>query len=195
MNQTMVAYAHWSRAALDQRGHDFHDYVHSIAEARYVIRRVLRIVDEQAKGNGLDPLQHQALLQVYGSDVDEGLAVNQLATRLDIATPHASRLASQLEALGLVRRESSVRDRRVTSVRATAEGVRRLQMVDDAVHQNVAAFHGQLDDTQRYSALSIFAFYVGMDPTLSIADTIRTSEPRGRSGAATRDPEPVVTSD
>ena len=46
-----------------ERRNDFQRYFHGIAKARYVIRKVIRIVDEQAKKAGLDPLEHQALIQ------------------------------------------------------------------------------------------------------------------------------------
>ena len=65
---------------------DKHAYFESVAEARYVLRKVFRIVEEQAKSADLDPLAHQALIQIYGSPRME-LRVNELADRLDIAPP------------------------------------------------------------------------------------------------------------
>lgn len=180
MTETMRAYTDWADIREDERLNDFHSYVHNIAEARYVIRRVLRIVDEQARTHGLDPLLHQALLQVYGTAAGEHLTVSGLAARLDVASAFASRLVRQLEAMGLVRRDPATRDRRVTTVTATDSGVSRLQEIDNSVHHHVAYFQHQLDDGQRLSALSIFAFYVGLDPKSQIATAIRGSGGRNR---------------
>ena len=55
-----------------------HDYFVDVAEARYVLRRVFRIAEEQAKAAGLEPLTHQALIQIYGSP-ERRLRVNGLA--------------------------------------------------------------------------------------------------------------------
>ena len=48
-------------------GEGLKGYFHGVAEARYVIRRIFRIVDEQAKSAGLEPLEHQALIQLFGA--------------------------------------------------------------------------------------------------------------------------------
>ena len=72
-------------------GADRHDYFAEVAEARYVLRRVFRIAEEQARDAGLDPLAHQALIQIYGSP-DRRLRVAQLADRLDITPAFASSL-------------------------------------------------------------------------------------------------------
>lgn len=134
----------------------------AIAEARYVTRRIARIVDEQAKREGLEPLAHQALLQVYGAR-DGAIQVNDLAERLDIVPAFASRLVRELEEKGLVERERSDRDRRVTLVRATGRAGDILASVDEQVHLHVGFFQRQLSDSERLAALRIFAFYVGVD--------------------------------
>ena len=74
-----------------------HDYFAEVAEARYVLRRVFRISEEQARAAGLDPLAHQALIQIYGSP-ERRLRVNQLAERLDITPAFASSLLKSLVA-------------------------------------------------------------------------------------------------
>ena len=55
------------------------------------------------------------------------LTVGQLATAEQVRSPTASKLVSELEALGLVTRETSTADRRVSEVRATARGRWMLQ--------------------------------------------------------------------
>lgn len=173
-NGTMDAYTEWADIRDEVRQTDFQAYIRKIAEARYVIRRVLRIVNDQALLHGLDPLVHQALLQIYGS-VEGHVAVNELAKRLDVAPAFASRLARQLEALGLVKRASSENDKRVTIISATPAGVEILAEIDQSVHYHVAYFHRQFNEEEKLAALSIFAFYVGLDPQSKAARAIRKS--------------------
>src|SRR4051812_30693892 len=119
----------------DQRVHayDFDLYMGHVARARYVIRKVQRIIDECAKRHGLEPLEHQALIQIHGA-AERRLPVGQLAERLDIVPTFTSRLVQQLEAAGLVTRARSETDRRGTVVSATEEGIRRLFAIVEDVH-------------------------------------------------------------
>jgi DNA-binding MarR family transcriptional regulator len=134
-------------------------YFHGVAEARHVIRKVFRIVDEQAKSSGLDPLEHQALIQIFGSPAP--LRVIDVAERLDIAPAFASRLVKRLEGMGLVTRSPSVEDRRSTYVTATEQTRELLASIDERVSLHVGYFQQQLTETERAAALGIFAFYVG----------------------------------
>jgi len=163
----MKAFAAWVKHNEGARVTDFSSYVTSIAHARHVIRKVLRIVDERAKGAGLEPLQHQALLQIYGSDNGD-LNVNRIAERLDIAPAFASRLTKELEQRQLVERSQSKTDRRVVTVSATPAGAEILREIDNDVHKHVAYFQNQLSDHERVTALMIFAFYVGLDGAISL---------------------------
>lgn len=137
-------------------------YFHGISRARYVIRKVFRIVDELAKSAGLEPLEHQALIQIFGADAP--LRVNEVAQRLDIPAAFASRLVKSLDERGLVCREPSDLDRRTTLVTATEDGQRLLVDIDTQVQRRVAAFQDQLSDLDRATALGIFAFYLGAAP-------------------------------
>jgi DNA-binding MarR family transcriptional regulator len=137
----------------------FQAYFHGVAEARYVVRKVFRIVDEQAKQAGLEPLEHQALIQIFGSP--SPLRVIDVADRLDIAPAFASRLAKRLEEKRLVTRSPSEHDRRSTYVVATDEARDVLAAIDDRVGLHVTYFQNQLSETERAAALGIFAFYVG----------------------------------
>lgn len=141
---------------------EFHRYVSGIAEARYAIRKVFRIVDEQARSVGLDPLEHQALVQVYGSP-EQMRQVNSVASRLDIAPAFASRMLKQLEAKGYVERRSSAADRRVTEVHMTEAGRDVLRLIDSEVRVHVEYFQTQLSQTSKTTALHIMAFYIGID--------------------------------
>lgn len=178
MTELMRAFSRWIESedpdSDAKRQANFPGYVHGISQARYVVRKVFRIVDDQAKKAGLDPLQHLALIHIYGMS-DTAIPVNQVAERLDIAPAFASRLVKELEAKGLIRRQQSEQDRRMTYVSATDAGVRLLRDVDRGVRTHVNYFQSQLDDDGRLAALAIFAFYVGLDAQPKLARAIKDS--------------------
>jgi len=174
----MDEYGGWGTAP--DRELDFHGYVNSIAHARYVMRRVLRILDEQAREHGLEPLQHQALLQVYGSP--EPAPVHRIAERLGIAAAFASRLLRQLEKLGYVERRSVASDRRVVHVVATPAGIECLRVIDSGVHAHVRYFQSQLTNDGKLGALGIFAFYLGLDGSSQLAAVLRGAVAADREG-------------
>lgn len=140
--------------------YEFHHYMQVVAQARYVIRKVQRIIDECVRSNGLEPLEHQALIQIYGA-AEQQLPIGRLAERLDIVSALASRLVQQLESAGLVRRTPSLRDRRATYVGTTPKGVERLYAIVEDVHHEVGYFRSKLTPAERRAAHEILAFYVG----------------------------------
>jgi DNA-binding MarR family transcriptional regulator len=139
---------------------DKHTYFAGVAEARYVLRKVFRIVEEQAKKFGIDPLAHQALIQVYGS-AEMQLQVNQIANRLDITPAFASSLVRILVDKGLVERRRDDRDQRVTYVAITEKGREVMDSIDENVKFHVDYFVGQITPQEREGALSVLMFYVG----------------------------------
>jgi len=136
-------------------------YFKAVAHARYVIRRVLRIVDEQAKKESLEPLEHQALIQVCGPQ-NGPVMITELANRLDIVPAFASRLVRDLEEKDLVSRRRSEYDKRVTLVAITTQGTEVLSRINERVRLHVDVFKDELSDEERSDAFSVFAFYVGM---------------------------------
>lgn len=143
------------------RTEDTHAYFGNVAEARYVLRRAFRIAEEQARARGLDPLAHQALIQIYGS-ADRQLRVSQIAERLDISPAFASTLISGLEADGHVTRARDADDQRVAWVSVTAPAIELLVAIDAAVEFHVSYFAAQIPEAQRARALSTLKFYVGL---------------------------------
>lgn len=97
---------------------DVADRLHSTAI--HLLRRVRR----EDEATGLTGARLSALsVVVFGGP----LTVGQLAAAEEVRSPTASKLVTELEALGLVTRESSLTDGRVTDVRATARGRWMLQ--------------------------------------------------------------------
>ncbi len=135
-------------------------YFHGVADARFVIRRVFRIVDERAKSRGLDPLEHQALIQIYGAR-DADVRVGTVAERLDISPAFASKIVKALVTKKLVSLAGSALDQRVTNVAATPAGTTMLTEIDADVRVHVGFFTRGLTAEQKDAALSIFSFYVG----------------------------------
>jgi DNA-binding MarR family transcriptional regulator len=136
-----------------------HDYFCSVADARFVMRKVVRIVDEIAKQRRLDPLEHQTLIQVFGAKGE--VLVRTVAERLDVSPAFASKLVKALVAKGLVSSHASPTDLRVSLLRATAAGERLLEEIDAEVRRQVNVFTRALTPENRTAALAIFAFYVG----------------------------------
>lgn len=180
MTDMMRAYNEWVSTG-PGRHERFRDYINAVAEARHIIRKMLRIVEEQAKQQGLDPLEHQALLQIYAAD-NHAVPVSRVAERLDIAPAFASRLIRGLEEKGLVTREQSTQDRRVTFVTATDAGVEILRRVDASVHHHAQYFRSQLSDDARESALATFVFYLGYADDSPVATAIRKVLSTARHG-------------
>jgi DNA-binding MarR family transcriptional regulator len=135
-------------------------YFHGVADARFVMRRVTRIVDDRAKQRDLDPLEHQALIQIYGLRAGD-VRVGTVAERLDIPPAFASKLVKALAGKGLVDVMPSPHDQRVNNVAATPAGAALLAEIDADVRVHVGFFSRGLTRDQKAAALSIFAFYVG----------------------------------
>lgn len=183
----MEGFLRWVGGEVDRRNETsqpaFQEYFAGIAEARYVIRRTLRIVDEEAKRADLDALEHQLLIQVFGSA--RALHVHELAERLDIVPAFASRLIKNLEEKGLVRRAPSPSDGRATIVTTTEEGRALLSKVDGQIHRHVTFAQGQFNDSERMAALGIFAFYLGIAPRLGDLERVLQAPRLGASEPTT----------
>jgi DNA-binding MarR family transcriptional regulator len=145
----------------DATVHDVVPSFEGIAEAHSIIRRLMRIVDEQAKVTGLDPLEHKILIQLVGAP--EPLSVKDVAKRLDIPAPLASRMIKGLERRELVTRSPRAGDRRSTNLHATPAAVDRLVAVHLSVDRHVDLFQSQLTDDQRRAAVEVFGLFLGIN--------------------------------
>lgn len=140
---------------------DRHSYFEGVAQARYVLRKIFRLVEDQAKKQGLDPLAHQLLIQVYGS-AETSLRVKEIAERLDISPAFASSLVKDLVEKKYLARARSTEDQRAALLSITKEGRRLLHEIDEEVQLHTDYFNLQLAPQQREAALSILLFYVGI---------------------------------
>jgi DNA-binding MarR family transcriptional regulator len=144
-----------ARATGDRR-----PYFYGVAEARYLLRKVFRLIEEEAKRAGIDPLAHQALIQIYGSET-ECLRVKDIAERLDITPAFASSLIKLLEKKGWVARSTDKNDSRVAWIKVTASGRSLLYHIDEQVQIHVDYFVRDLTSPQTEAALSALMFYIG----------------------------------
>lgn len=150
---------------LARGGADKHEYFMAVAQMRYILRKVFRMIEEKAKDVGLDPLAHQALLQIYGSPRQK-LRVRELAERLDIAPAFASNLVKALVKGKLVKRASYPNDLRVTVVQLTGTGRNLCHQVDTDIRPHLDEFTTTLSREEQEIALSTLMFYI--EPSASV---------------------------
>ena len=100
-----------------------------VAEFRAALRVFLRKAEQNARKSGLTPQRYLLLLMIKGAPSGrETSTVTELAERLQLAQSTVTELVSRAEEIGLVAREQSDADGRVTNLRLTPEGERRLML-------------------------------------------------------------------
>jgi DNA-binding MarR family transcriptional regulator len=107
------------------------DYEHLLA-FRTGLRRFLHWSQAQAREVGLTPAQHQLLLAVKGHPGAEGPTVGDLAGYLLLRHHSTVELVNRAEAAGLVERWGDDNDGRLTRVRLTPDGEKRLNRLAPA---------------------------------------------------------------
>jgi DNA-binding MarR family transcriptional regulator len=106
------------------------EWVMHIAAFRASLRSFLRETEHAARAWGLTPQRYALLLAVKGApDGSQRLRFTDIAERLQLSRNATSDLVARAEDAGLVEREPSTEDARVTYVRATPDGERRLHGV------------------------------------------------------------------
>jgi DNA-binding MarR family transcriptional regulator len=98
-----------------------------VAEFRAALRKFLRRSELVADSCGLTPQRYLLLLLIKGAPDRSGRAtVTDLAGRLQLAQSTVTELVARSVDAGLIAREPSTSDARVTYLRLTPEGERRL---------------------------------------------------------------------
>jgi DNA-binding MarR family transcriptional regulator len=133
----------------------------AVADARYLMRRAFRMIDNEARRIGLEPLAFQALVQLMGAPT-RTRTVGELATRLDVPAGLVSRLLRDLERLGYIGRLPSPEDGRVKLVRATATAEDLVFTVYARVRNKFDGLREDLDDDRRREALQVWADNFGV---------------------------------
>ena len=101
-------------------------YYQALSEFRYQVRRYLRISEQAARADGIEPQQHQLLLAVKGISRVEEPRIAYLAERLQIQHHSAVELVDRMVKKGLITRIRGASDRREVHVQLTSQGDRVL---------------------------------------------------------------------
>lgn len=96
------------------------------AEFRSALRAFLRRSAAVSGASGLTPQRYDLLLQICAGFSDGEANVSGLSERLALPQPAVTELVKRAERAGLVARRRDPDDGRVSRIRVTAEGERRL---------------------------------------------------------------------
>src|SRR5262249_44743487 len=98
-----------------------------VASFRVALRRFFRVTEIAARDSGLTPRQYLLLLLVKGApDGTEQTTVGELSKRLHLAQSTVTELVSRAERAGLVAATQASHDGRVSEIRLTPAGERKL---------------------------------------------------------------------
>jgi DNA-binding MarR family transcriptional regulator len=121
----------------------------ALAEFRYQIRRFLRFSEDQARGSGIEPQQHQLLLGIKGLPDSMKPTVGELASRMLIRHHSAVELINRLAEHGAVKRVPGEEDHREVLLRLTSKGEALLHNLSVAHHNELLEGGPELMKTLR----------------------------------------------
>jgi DNA-binding MarR family transcriptional regulator len=124
------------------------DY-HRLAAFRHLLRRFLVFSETAARGAGVTPQQHQALLALKGAPDPEAATVGFLAEQLLLAPNSAAELADRMEKCGLIARAESATDRRRVLLSLTTQGDQVLGALSAAHLKELRQWAPALEDLLR----------------------------------------------
>ena len=108
------------------------DLLTALADFRYELRRFLHFSESAAQEAGLQPQQHQLLLQVAGAAATAQVTIAYVAGRLALKHNSAVELVDRSEREGLLERTADAKDRRCALLRLTRKGWRMLERLAEA---------------------------------------------------------------
>jgi DNA-binding MarR family transcriptional regulator len=94
----------------------------TLAEFRYELRQFLHFSERASVAAGLQPQQHQLLLQVAGAPEGETVTIAYAAERLSLRHHSVVELVNRSEREGLLTRTVDTRDRRRAILQVTRKG-------------------------------------------------------------------------
>jgi DNA-binding MarR family transcriptional regulator len=106
-----------------------------LSEFRYRLRRFLRFSEEILHAEGLTPLQYMLMLHTCAFPDRSWATVGEIAERLQASSHGTVALVTRCEAAGLVRRQTSLQDRRQVEIHLTPKGEDCLRKVA-ALHKS-----------------------------------------------------------
>lgn len=115
------------------------------ARMRAALRGLLRRTEELAAQQGLTAQRYTLLLQIEASPECES-TVGELTEKLQLGQTAVTEIVKRAVAAGLIERRRSEADGRVTLLRLTPEGARRMYAVFDALETDRGVFLTALAD-------------------------------------------------
>lgn len=103
----------------------------TLAEFRYALRQFLHFSEEASAAAGLQPQQHQLLLQLAGAQEGTATTVSYAAERLGLRHNSVVELSQRCEDAGLIRKKQNLLDRRCVVLEVTPEGERVLRALTE----------------------------------------------------------------
>ncbi len=101
--------------------------LHTLADFRYELRRFLQFSESAAQEAGLQPQQHQLLLQVAGATEGTPVTIAYAAQRLGLKHNSTVELVDRSEREDLIERTTDKEDKRRAILRLTRKGRQVLQ--------------------------------------------------------------------
>ena len=108
-----------------------------LAKFRSEIRRFLQFSEQAAVAAGLEPQQHQLLLQVAGAPDGTLVTINYIADVMSLRHHTVVELSKRCELAGLVCRTKDPGDRRCVVLALTAKGQRALRQLSEVHAQQL----------------------------------------------------------
>jgi len=106
----------------------------ALAAFRYTLRQFLHFSEAEAERAGLTPQQYQAMVVIKGFPGRDRVTIGELAEWLLIRHHSAVGLVDRLVNQGLVKRETSVEDRRMVYIFLTVQGEKLLNQLASQHH-------------------------------------------------------------
>ena len=101
--------------------------LHTLADFRFELRRFLQFSESAAQEAGLQPQQHQLLLQVAGATHETSVTIAYAASRFGLKHNSIVELVDRLEWEDLIERTTDKEDKRRAILRLTRKGRQVLQ--------------------------------------------------------------------
>lgn len=111
------------------------DYV-VLADFRFALRRFIAFSESKAAEHGLTPQQHQALLAIHAVKGDTA-TIGYIAERLILKPHSASELVNRLESLGLIVRQASSNDGRVSVLKLSRIAISKLAALSNTHQEEI----------------------------------------------------------